>query len=133
VTTARALLLDLLPGRFALCRLAAADAVPGWALAGRRFVSVSRTPEELSIVCDAEVAPAGVAAVRDYCGLRVRGPLALDAVGVIAALAPPLAEAGIPLLPIATHDTDYLFLREADLARGIAALERAGHRVHSGE
>jgi len=50
-----------------------------------------------------------------------------------AAWAPPLAEAGIPLLPIATHDTDYLFLREADLARGIAALERAGHRVHSWE
>jgi uncharacterized protein len=133
MTSQHVLALDLLPGRFALCRLGAADAVPDWALAGRRFVTVSRTPQELSIVCDAEVVPAGAAALADYRALRVRGPLALDTVGVIAALAPPLAGAGIPLLPIATHDTDYLFLREADLARGIAALEQAGHRIHPEE
>jgi len=124
------LALDLLPGRFALCRLAGDAELPSWARAARRFLTVSRTPGELSIVCDAEVVPAGLAARDDYRALRVRGPLALDVVGVIAALAPPLAAAGIPILPIATHDTDYLFLRESDLARAIAALAGAGHVVH---
>ena len=130
MNSARKLSLDVLPGLFALCRLAGGADVPAWTGAARRFLTLSRTPGELSIVCDAEVVPAGAAAVPDYRALRVCGPLALDVTGVIAALAPPLAGAGIPILPIATHDTDYLFLRESDLARAIAALEGAGHEVH---
>ena len=122
--------LDLLPGCFALCRLAGDTATPAWTALVRRFLSLTRTPDELSIACDAEVVPAGLAVHDDYRAFRVRGRLALDVVGVIAALAPPLAEAGIPILPIATHDTDYLLVREPDLARAIAALENAGHRVH---
>ena len=130
MTSPHPLALDVLPGRFALCRLAGEADLPLWTLAVRRFLAVTRTPGELSIIADAEVVPAGAAAVPDYRALRVRGPLALDIVGVIAALAPPLADVGIPILPIATHDTDYLFLRESDLARAIAALEVAGHEVH---
>jgi len=130
VNSTRRLSLDVLPGRFALCRLAGEADLPPWTRVARRFLTVTRTPGELSIIADAEVVPAGAAAVPDYCALRVSGPLALDVVGVIAALSPPLADAGIPILPIATHDTDYLFLRESDLARAIAALEGAGHEVH---
>ena len=129
MSSTRRLSLDVLPGRFALCRLAGEADLPPWTRVARRFLTVTRTPGELSIIADAEVVPAGAAAVSDYCALRVCGPLALDVVGVIAALVPPLADAGIPILPIATHDTDYLFLRESDLARAIAALEGAGHEV----
>jgi len=40
---------------------------------------------------------------------------------------PPLAEKEIPVFPIATHDTDYLLVRDNDLTRACLALELAGH------
>ena len=119
--------LEILPGRFALVRLAGASAVPEWLARAARFASVTRTASELSILADAEVVPAGLAVRADYRGLRVAGTLPLDAVGVIAALSRALAGAGIALLPIATHDTDYLFVTDLDGAR--AALERAGYAI----
>jgi hypothetical protein len=122
--------LDVLPGHFALCRLPASAAVPPWTEAARRFLTVSRTADELSIVADAEVVPAGVAVRDDFRAFRVRGPLPLEAVGILAALTVPLAQANIAVFAIATHDTDYLLLRESDLPSAVTALERAGHRVH---
>jgi uncharacterized protein len=47
----------------------------------------------------------------------VRGKLEFDQTGIAAALTAPLAEAKVPVLMIATYDTDYLFVREADLDR----------------
>jgi hypothetical protein len=41
------------------------------------------------------------------------------------------AQANIAVFAIATHDTDYLLLRESDLPSAVTALERAGHRVHA--
>ena len=119
--------LEILPGRFALVRLPGDAAVPEWTALARRFVSVTRTPSELSILADAEVVPAGLAVRDDYRGLRVAGTLPLAAVGIIAGLSRALADAGIALVPIATHDTDYLFVASKDLAAARAALERAGH------
>jgi hypothetical protein len=49
--------------------------------------------------------------------------------GVAAALTAPLAAAEISVLVVGTYDTDYLFVREEALARAVAALEAAGHRV----
>jgi hypothetical protein len=122
--------LDLVPGSMALARLPHDAPVPAWTEEARRFISVTRTPDELSILADAEVVPSGAAAVVDFRALRVRGPLALDQVGVMASLATPLAAAGVAIFTIATHDTDWLLLRESNLLHALEALRRAGHRVH---
>ena len=92
-------------------------------------MSISRTPAELSIVADDAVIPEGVAARRGYRALRVEGPLTFDVVGIVAAFAAPLAAAGVPIFPIATFDTDYVLVHGDDLARAVAALVAAGHRV----
>ncbi len=47
----------------------------------------------------------------------------LDAVGMIAAIATRLAEAGISLNPIAAYHHDHLFVPVADAMRAMAALE----------
>jgi hypothetical protein len=44
-------------------------------------------------------------------------------------IATPLADAKIPIFPIATYDTDYVLVAQSDLARAVAALEAAGHRI----
>lgn len=57
--------------------------------------------------------------------------LDVSLVGIVAGLSAALAAASIGLFVVSTHDTDYLFVRDADLARAIAALRGAGHTVVS--
>jgi hypothetical protein len=120
------------PGRLAVCRLSPADVVPSWAN-GPGFVSITRTGDELSIVCAEVVVPQDTECMRGYVAMRVEGTLAPELVGVLVSLATPLADAGIPILAIGTHDTDYVLVREADLERAVGALQHAGHEVDSGQ
>lgn len=127
--TEGALVLDLLPVPLAVLRLAPDAPLPAWTSSARQFLTVSRTPQELSIVADADVVPGDLDVARDYRALRVRGPLPLHLVGVFARLAGPLADAAVPIFPIATFDTDYVLVREQHLARALLALAQAGHHV----
>jgi hypothetical protein len=119
--------LDLLPHAYAICRLDADAPLPHWAT--RAFSSITRTASELSIVCASDDMPADVEAQRGYRGLSVRGPLDFSLVGIVAALAGALATASISIFVVSTHDTDYLFVRSADLDRALATLRGAGHTV----
>jgi hypothetical protein len=121
------LTLHLVPGIFAVCRLLPNAPVPEWA-AGV-VVSVTRTSEELSVVCEEKYVPTGIQRQADFRCLKVAGPLAFEMTGVMAALAGPLADAGISLFPMATYDTDYLFVRSDEMKRAVAALRGVGHRV----
>lgn len=112
----RAIELERVTGTYAVCRLEAGAPVPAWA-EGTGFSSITRTGDELSIVCPAARVPPNVRADRGWACLRVRGTLDLNQTGIAAALTAPLAEAKVPVLLIATHDTDYLFVREPDLDR----------------
>jgi hypothetical protein len=120
---------SVLPGRFAIARLETTSPIPTWAL-GREFFSVTRTPEELSIVAPEKAVPARVRAARGWRVLKLDGPFEFSAVGVLAAVTGPLAEAGISLFAIATFDTDYVLVKEENLESAVDALERAGHRRH---
>ena len=116
-----------MPHAYAMCRLDADAPLPDWAT--RAFSSITRTASELSIVCASDDVPADVQVQRGYRGLAVRGVLDFSLVGIVAALAGALAAASISLFVVSTHDTDYLFVRGADLDRAIAALRGAGQIV----
>jgi hypothetical protein len=125
--------LSLLPPTFAICRLDPHDVIPVWALTGS-FFTISRTDEELSIVCeeaviDVEHQHLHIRIERGWRALKLHGPIPFETTGVIASLTRPLAEASISVSPIATYDTDYLFVKSDQLENAIAALERAGHVV----
>jgi hypothetical protein len=96
--------LDVLPGSFAVCRLSSDAPLPPWASAAV-FSSVTRTPHELSILCDGDAVPADVKAQREFRGLMVRGPLDFSLTGILAALAGALAAAAISIFPVSTYDT----------------------------
>jgi hypothetical protein len=74
--------------------------------------------------------PAGITAKSGWRALKIRGPFDLTVVGILVAVAEPLAAEGVSILPVATYDTDYLLVREEQLAQAVEALARAGHRVH---
>jgi hypothetical protein len=121
--------LTLLPERFAISRLAADAPIPNWATHGS-FFSVTRTGDELSVVCELSHVPAGVQSQADWRIFKVHGPFVLSEIGVLSALAPPLAKARISLFAVSTFDTDYLLVAAATLSAATTALEQAGHTIH---
>jgi uncharacterized protein len=123
------LLLSVLRGRYALCRLGPTADVPTWATG--ELASVTRTRAELSIICVETAVPAGVQQVAGYVVIGVEGPLAPEIVGVLASMAGPLAEAGIPIVAIGTFDTDYVMVRAVDLDHALRTLRQAGHTIAS--
>lgn len=120
--------LDVLPGRYAVARLDGTEELPGWA-DGPGFTSVSRSGEELSVVCDESRVPDHVHAERGFRCLRVAGPLNFAQTGILASIAGPLADAGISIFAVSTFDTDYLLLRGDDLAAAVAVLAAADHQI----
>ena len=112
----------------AIARLEAGSAVPAWALAGG-FFSITRTPDELSVVTEHTRIPSGVPADGGWCALKVEGPLPLSAVGVLHSITGPLARAGISIFAVSTHDTDYLLVKAEAMERAVQALSAAGHTV----
>jgi hypothetical protein len=119
----------VLDSTLAIVRLHANAGLPWWAATSSTFLSITRTPEETSVVCEARRVPDGVRADRDYRALRVEGTLALDATGVLLSLAAPLADSGVPIFVISTVDTDYLLVPAQALATAVESLRRAGHSV----
>ncbi|HEX8213733.1 MAG TPA: ACT domain-containing protein [Longimicrobium sp.] len=119
--------LTILPEALTVCRLAAGDAFPSW-LPTHGFLSVTRTSDELSVVCAADAVPAGVRCEPGWRALAVAGPLDFDLTGVLASIATPLAEAGISIFAISTFDTDYVLVKADRLGDATDALRHAGHR-----
>ena len=121
------LTLSLLSDTFAICRLEPDADIPSWALAGD-FYSITRTVEELSLVCLQEVVPEGTRAEKGYRCLKVEGPLDFSLTGILSSLTIPLAQAGISVLATSTFDTDYLLVKDAQVDRAVQELTHAGHR-----
>ena len=121
--------LELLPDTLAICRLDAADPVPDWTQQSVGFLTVSRTAEELSITALQRAVPPGVRCERDYRALRAPGPLPLNLVGILAAIADPLADVGLSIFAISTYETDYVLVKAHDLDVALETLGRAGHEI----
>lgn len=127
----RRLRLKLLAERFAVCRLPPdAPIPPRPSVCG--LWSVTITDRELSVVLPEAAAPAGQPAERGWRALEVAGPLDFSLTGVMASLSAPLAAAGVSLFVVSTYDTDYVLVRDPDLARAQEALQKAGHEVETG-
>jgi hypothetical protein len=121
--------LELLPDTLAICRLEPGAPVPSWAAGPSPFLTLSRTAEELSITTLQSAVPAGVPCERDYRAVRVRGPLPLNLVGIVAAIADPLAAAGMSIFAISTYDTDYVLVKARELEAALQVLRQAGHGI----
>lgn len=119
--------LSLLPQLIAVCRLPSDAAVPDWPRGA--FVSITRTPDELSVVCDDVAVPSDVRAERGWRALKLHGPIPFETTGVAASLAGALAADGISLFLISTYDTDWVLVKDAVLTRAVDALRRAGYET----
>jgi len=114
-------ILLVLPEKLGICRLAEKGSIPAWAQ-DINFCSITRTKTELSIVCPQDEIPGGVLAERDWRAFKLEGDLGLESVGVIAALAQPLAEAGISIFNVSTYETNYVLVEDKNIDKAIEVL-----------
>ena len=123
-----ALTLTILPDRFAVCRLDKETTIPQWAFSGP-FVNVTKTDNELSIVCLEAKVPAGIQVQAGWRCLMVSGPLDFSLVGILSSILNPLTRAGVSVFAISTFDTDYVLVQGEQLNTTVSALVAAGHHV----
>lgn len=117
-----------LPETFAICRLPVEDGIPAWAVSGILF-SVTRAPNELSIICPQANLPERTQASLGWRCLMLEGPFALNEVGVLASVTRPLADAGVSIFAISTYSTDYVLIKQEDLGKAVSTLTAAGFEV----
>ena len=114
-------------GRYAVARLDAQAQVPSWPRG--ELVSITRTPDQLSIVCDEDAVPQEVRAEHGWRCLAVEGPIPFEMTGVAASLTNALADARISVFVLSTFDTDYVLVKDEAFERACDALRTAGHDV----
>lgn len=119
---------EILPTTLGVCKLGASQEVPPWAYQGE-FVSVTKTSEELSIVCSEAVIPDEALCERGWRALKIEGILDFSLVGILALVSAVLANAGVSIFAISTYNTDYILVRDNDLDAAIQALAGAGYTI----
>jgi hypothetical protein len=116
----------VLPGPYAVVRLAHSAAVPAWAIKGD-FVSITLTADELSIVCPADSLPGNIDFSPRWVCLKLEGPFPFSQTGVLLSFIEPLSNNGIPVFAISTYDTDYVLIQEEFARVALDTLREAGH------
>lgn len=122
--------LELSVDIFSVSKLDPSAPIPEWARQST-FFSISRTPEELSIVCRQSDVPSELKSESNWRALKVEGPLDFGLTGILASIVQPLAVAGVSIFAISTFDTDYILVKQATLDKTINALEQAGHSINT--
>jgi hypothetical protein len=115
--------LTVLPEPLAICRLRPSERIPSWALEEHESLSsITRTPDELSIVCPEEAVPPDTQVEGGWRALVVPGPIPFEQTGVLASVAGPLAAAGISIFAVSTYDTDYVLVKAEQVERALELL-----------
>jgi hypothetical protein len=128
--TPRRLRLRVLAGRFSVARLPPSAPIPPSSLGpGASFASVTRTGDELSVICEEHLAPNAEVSEGGWRILQLEGSWDLGEVGVLASIAGPLADGGVAILAVGTFSTDYLLVKEDAIDAAIRCLRDQGHEV----
>jgi hypothetical protein len=115
--------LKVLPEKLAICHFEKRTPIPDWAKE-TSFCSITRTEDELSIVCPQDKIPGGVLCEKDWKAFKVKGPLEFSLTGIVASLSTPLAEAKISIFYISTYETDFLLVKEENFERAKEILSK---------
>lgn len=116
-----------LPGPYAIVRLAADAPIPDWATTGE-FTCITRTADELSIVCPTASLPLEVQSPHRWFCLKLEGPFPFSQTGILLSFIEPLSTKGIPIFAISTYETDYVLIQE-EFGCALDILREAGHEL----
>jgi len=121
-----------LPGPYAIVRLAPDAPIPEWAIRGD-FTSITRSSDELSIVCASKNLPANISSQQHWICHKLEGPFPFSQTGILLSFIEPLSNSGIPIFAISTYDTDYVLIQEEFAGAAFQTLTQAGHEHIGGD
>ncbi|WP_164473451.1 ACT domain-containing protein [Deinococcus psychrotolerans] len=117
------------PTEFAVAQWPPDFILPSGLLSGS-FFSLTRSEDELSLVCEASLVPEGVQHQAGWAALKLHGPFDFALTGILTAVLNPLRDAGIGIFAVSTFDTDYVLVKRERLSEALTALKEAGHRLN---
>lgn len=119
--------LELLPQPFTVCQLSKLHTEENRIPMGD-FVFFAGTDQETSLVCPTPFVPSDVSIREDgFRAFRIVGPLPFSMIGVLAKISDILARAEISIFVVSTYDTDYIFVKEHQLAAAQTLLAAADY------
>ena len=124
----KALTMKLMKGLYGVCRLNRDEAIPEWVFQGS-FYSVTKTLNELSVVCSQDNIPDEIKCEKDWRILRVEGPLDFSLIGILSSISTTLANKGISIFAISTYDTDYILVKDKKVDMAIDALSAEKYEI----
>ncbi len=122
------LTLIVMEGLFGVCRLTATDEMPAWGFLGE-FFSVTRTADEISIVCAEQNIPDGILCEKNWRMIKIQGILDFNLVGIVAGVSTVLAGANVALYVLSTYNTDYILVKQHALDKAVEALKSVGYNI----
>ena len=122
------LTIKLLKEKYGVCRLDKTELIPKLAQ-NSDFFSITKTSDELSIVCSQDNIPNEVKCEKDWRILKIEGPLDFSLIGILASISTILAQKGISIFAISTYDTDYILVKNDDIDNAISALIKERYDV----
>ena len=118
----------LLQDLYCVCRLNNYDNIPTEVLK-EEFFSITRTFDELSIVCRQGLLNKDIKKEEGWKVLKVEGPLDFSLVGILSHISKLLADSSISIFALSTYDTDYIMVKENYIDTAVKLLEINGHIV----
>lgn len=115
------LTMKLFKEKYGICRLNKDEGIPQWAK-NSDFYSITKTLDELSIVCCQDSIPMGIRHESDWRMLKIEGPLDFSLIGILSSISSILARRRISIFAISTYDTDYILVKDKDIDDAISAL-----------
>ena len=90
---------------------------------------MTRTTEELSIVCAEAQIPATVLCESGWRLFKIDAVMDFSLVGIVAGISAAIAGANVGIFVLSTYNTDYILVRQPDFSVAAAALRTAGYKV----
>lgn len=116
------LTLSILPQSFSVCQLDSHAELPSWP-EPPAFFSVTRSDDEISVVCEEKDAPQGSIIEDGWRAFKVEGPLDFSLIGILAKITGCLADKEISVFALSTFNTDYILVKEERLKDAVEALD----------
>ena len=95
-----------------------------------KFCFVSKTDEELSLVCSTNLVPKNaIQCDNGWNAFRIQGILDFSLIGILSRISSLLAENKIGIFAVSTYNTDYILTKEENFNKSIKILESNGYKI----
>lgn len=122
------LTLKLLDETYGVCSLEKDSEISPWIVEGN-FLSITKTDEELSIVCEEKNISEGIKYEGGWKILKIEGKLDFALVGILAKISNIMAENNISIFAISTYDTDYILIKLNNINKAVELLKKENYNI----